>query len=281
MSITNIKDLDVLICKYLDDKDLVNFSQVNKYYNKIFNNKYLWTRKILNFDIKKEYLCKELNKQYYIELYRALKNEDFVKLLYYSIIDKRCDIVSLVFKKRSLNPNFYFVFKNFRGIRVNNCYHAKKHDNNVPFEYSPINLCIKHGFYIIWDFFNSTYKLELNSQIYIVTISSNDLNILKDVLKYNIFIEHWVLLFSIRHNNVDATKMILEKIEESQIYDMFNFIIIDFKDEYTSWIKNFNSSFLEVLKVVDIDYLKRVGRNNKNFINLVNAYISSMETYSK
>ena len=276
MSLLNIKDLDILICKYLDDKDLINFSRVNKYYNAIFNEEKLWRQKILDLNIKKEYLCKNLDKKYYIELYKALKNEDFVNILYYSILVNRCDIVSMVFQKRNLNPNFYFVFKNFRNLRTNGFYYSKRQDKNLPFEYSPVNLSIKNGYYPMWNFFHSNYNLELSSDIYIVSIVSNNVDILKDVLKYNIYIEHWVLLFCVRCKDLDATKLLLERIEEKEIYDMVNFMIIDFKKEYTNWIDDFNSSFLEVLKKLDLEYVKRVSRNNEKFTNLLNFYITSI-----
>jgi len=274
MSLTNVKDLDVLICKYLDDKDLINFSLVNNHYNEIFNNRDLWVQKILDLNIKNEYLCKELNKDYYIELNKALKDEDFVKVIYYSILENRCDIVSLIFRKRNLDPNYIFFFKDYRCLDIKKAYYSLKEDVNLPYQYCPINLSIKKAYYPMWEYFKLNYKLVFTPEIYIVAIASKNKEIFKDVLNYDNFfeIEHWILEFSVRSYNLDSTRLILERISEKELYNMLNFMVTEYKREYNNWFIEYNYSFLEVLKKSNLEYVKEISRNNEEFEKLLNFY---------
>ena len=275
MSLTNVKDLDILICTYLNNKDLISFSQTNKHYYNIYNETSLWIHKILKF--KNEYLCKKLDKSYYIELYKAVKNENFVKVIFDAINAKRCDIVSLVFREKQLNPNYSFMFR--YEVKLDKIYYATEVDNNAPYTFCPINLAINVQYYPMWDFFNRNYKLDLDSYVYIVSIARYNYEIFKDVLKYEIPIEHYVLLFSIRSYNLETTKIILDIIDEKEIYNMLNIMNIDFKKEYMKWINEYNNSFEQVLRKVDLDYLKNIAE--RNFSKLLSFYISSMDTYSK
>jgi hypothetical protein len=68
--LTGIKDLDLLIIEYLDDKDILNCSLVNKYFHKICNSKILWNKRLLKYYKKYQMNIPNPKKHYfYIKKY--------------------------------------------------------------------------------------------------------------------------------------------------------------------------------------------------------------------
>lgn len=270
-----IKDLDILICAYLENRDLLCFALTNKYHYNIFQEKSLWRMKIKSFEIEDEYLCKDREdlKEYYKELYLNLMEIDFVKTAFYSILDKRCDIVSLIFKKKNLDPNYLFLFQ-YQNTLCKNTYYSPIVNGEMPYSYSPINLAIKTGYYPMWKLMkNLGYPLQIDhSSYYIAVINSDNIDILRDVLEYKVEIEQWVLMFAVRCYNKQMTELLLEHSSRLILEELFHFMIISFSDEYYSWIKHYNSAFHFLVKQIDVEFYKAVGAYNIDFIQLLDHY---------
>lgn len=282
MSLTNVKDLDYLICLYLEnEKDLLSFCSSNKYYYSLFNNDFIWRKKIDKYDIPNHLIEKNKNKNYFIELYIALKDPDFVKTIFLAICEERADILFLLFRDKNIDVNYMFTF-NKKYAYYFKTYSSNTLNPNYPAFYSPISLIIKSGSQKMWDVIK-TYVSHFNESHYILAITSKNINILKDLLEYNSNnvdnvnvnnANESVLLFSLQSHNVESTELLLDYVNEDCINKFFNNLI--YKDVDWGEPENRNLAFEEFLhhpKVFShVRFYKHLGNNNFQFIRLLQNY---------
>lgn len=88
---TSIKDLDIKWLNTLNDKDLMNIFQVNKYIYSLYNEDILWMNRVLKYygkylgegvEIKDNYMNDKSWKDYYIYLKTNLHNNDKQEIFY-------------------------------------------------------------------------------------------------------------------------------------------------------------------------------------------------------
>jgi hypothetical protein len=286
-----LKDLDYMLCSTLENKDLLSFCKTNKYYYEIYKSDKLWKMKIyLEFhmdkyikeyinDHIKEYIKQNENlKNYYFELYHSITDPDFVKIIYNAINNKRCDIISVIFRKRNLDPNYSFCLGFYEGEKIlKKRYFSPISNKDKIWVYSPLDIISRHGTYLIWNFFKSLeYPIDITYSIVINAIYGNNEEIFKDIsLMYNVFTSS-ILYFSIRKNNIKSTQLILNGIDKEIIEELLNKMAFDFNLEYRNWIKEFNESlslFLSHQKVSSfIPRFRIIGINNKYFIEFIDHY---------
>jgi len=238
MSITNVKDLDILLLTYLNNIDLLSLALTNKYYWNIYNNRILWYLKIKEFCIPDKYLKKTKDKKYYIDIYKSIKNKDFVTEVFNAIENNRSDKLFLNFVKRDLNPNYNFIINYDERFHKNlkNTYYSEKRNCNLINCFSPIKLVINSGDDLMWEIINSLkYKLKLDSGIYINCITNTNMKIFRDILKYEIPVTCDMLLFSIRCYNVEITEIFLNIVNNKTVDDVMNIILINHYKEYKEW----------------------------------------------
>jgi hypothetical protein len=271
MSIINVKDLDYLLCLNLNQKDLLSFCSINKYYYSLYSNDYIWRKKLQKYNI----LCKKLDKDYYIELYKALHNEDFVLTVFLAICEERIDILDLLLREKQININYTFVF-NKKYYNSHNSYYSSSPSNpNFPYFYSPISLIIKSGSYSMWNILK-TYDINFDTSHYILAVVSKNIKILEDLLEYGINIDSSVLYFAIQSYNEEATILILKHVDLNCINSLLNNMIHNSSSSYLPWIQNHNSSFALFLKHPKVHphmlFYRNLAFHDYDFIRLLSHY---------
>lgn len=277
MSLTKVRDVDYLICMRLNEKDLVSFCKVNKYYGEIYIQPELWKRKIYQLGAK--FFDRSLNRSYYFELYNSLKT-DFVKEIFLAIHNDRPDILFLILTKKDVDPNRQFVLNNEYTLYSKSYCSCEIYDNNFPMSYSPIAMIITKRSEVMWNILKCTkYPLLIEDGYYVLAIASKNMNILEDLLETRSEIKSYILYFALRSYNEEATKLLLKYISVEIIEHVFDafFVVIESEPEYLDWIKVRNNAFTIFL----LD--ERVKRNlgffhfydlQDNFSKLLKAYFA-------
>jgi len=275
MSLTNVKDLDYLLCLQLEsEKDLLSFCSTNKYYYSLYNNDFIWRCKMDKYKIPNELINGKICKTYYSEIYRYLKNNDIVRTVFLSICDNRSDILYLLLKYKNIDPNFTFCFNKNR--ELTKAYYSNFHDANFPDYYSPISLVIKGGCSKMWNVLKPyIVQSDFNLSHLILSIVGKNIEILKHLLKF-CRIDSSILYFSIQSYNLESTKLLLEYVDEYCVNSFFNTMIDQNSRDYLLWTENRNSSFEYFLnhpKVSShIRFYRIIGQINADFLRLLTHY---------
>ena len=230
------KDVDLLIAEKLDIWSIARLSTVNKYWNTLLKAEPLWRKKTLELiplsfsSLNKERAEKKSWKEYFVELYEAWNNPDYVYRTFRALMEERNDIFYLIFTKRKLDPNHRFILRiielyqedNYLGNDLN-CYYALEKQIDGPWSFSPIKIVIRKNNLQLWEFLKSNYTLALNDDLFyecipdfssfsssLETRKENDLSILKDLLDMGVEVPSRILIFCLGRNNLEAMKILLE-----------------------------------------------------------------------
>lgn len=113
---TSIKDLDIKWLNTLNDKDLMNIFQVNKYIYSLYNEDILWMNRVLKYygkylgegvEIKDNYMNDKSWKDYYIYLKTNLHNNDKQEIFYQASELGYDDIVKILLQDERVDPSDY------------------------------------------------------------------------------------------------------------------------------------------------------------------------------
>ena len=274
MSITNVKDIDYMICMTLSETDFLSLSKTNKYHYNLYKGEEIWKRKLYSLNIELDRT--RLGKVYYDELMSILK-EDCVTHIFTAINEERIDVLDLLFKKKDLNPNYDFIFGKFHKKNSTKVYYStSKFNTNWPVVYSPISLILKTGSYTLWNWLkNGKYPLEMNKSFFVMAIASKNIEILRDLITY-MAVEDWILYFAIRSYNEEATSLLLKFVNQEITNSILDTMLIENNPEHLTWIDITNPAFHIFIHDVKVQSHLRffliLGADNVNFIKLLNAY---------
>ena len=274
MSITNVKDIDYMICMSLSERDFLTLSKTNKYYHNLYKGEEIWKRKLYALNIELDRT--RLGKVYYDELI-SLLSQDFVTHIFNAINEERLDILDLLFKKKDLNPNYDFIFGKFYKKDSPKVYYStSKFNTNWPIVYSPISLILKTGSYALWNWLkNSKYPLEMNKSFFVMAIASKNIEVLRDLIGY-MAVEDWILYFAIRSYNEEATSLLLKSVDQEITNSVLDTMLIENNPEHLTWMEIINPAFHIFIRDVKVQshlrFFLMLGADNVNFMKLLNTY---------
>lgn len=276
MSLTNVKDLDYLLCLQLDEKSLLAFCSVNKYYYSLYNNDFIWRQKILRYNIPEEYRGIKLDKNYYFSLYGALNHTDFVKTIFLAIIEQRADILFLLLREKNIDPQYMFTFsKRYSDNLTNKYYNSEYHKPNFPYFYFPVSLIIKSGNNKMWNVIKP-YVNNINTSHFILAIVGRSQEILEDLLKFGVPIDCSTLYFSIDSYNVESTILLLQHVDQNCINSFFNTLMEQNSRSYLNWVQNRNLAFDHFIRDTKVRphlrFYRNMGQFNADFSHLLTYY---------
>lgn len=235
-----------MIAEKLDIWSIRNLSLVNKYWNNLLNSDILWRNKTLEIlpssfiGVKCNEKKENVWKNYYSELYKVWNDPDYVYQIFRALIEERNDIIYVIFMKRKLDPNYTFVLRSHFEREIN-CYYALKERIDGPWCFSPIKMVIRANNIQLWNFFKTHYTLELNSDLFyecipdfsnhaVIYSLDNEENlrllqehknsrnvILEDLVNFDVEITPKILLFAMERNNLNAMKILLDKIDAGNL----------------------------------------------------------------
>lgn len=275
MSLTNVKDLDYMLCMQLDEASLLSFCSINKYYYSLYNNEFIWRQKLLGYNIPEDLRSVKLNKKYYFELYNSLHRLDFVTTIFLAICEERSDILFILLREKNINPEYMFTFSKRYSDWITKKYYSENYNPNFPYFYYPVSLVIKSGNEKMWSVIKP-YVNNMDASHYILAIVGKNNKILDDIIKFGVPIDNSIIYFSIDSYNVESTLLLLQHMDQNCINSFFNTLIDQNSRSYLNWIQNRNLAFEHFIHdskvLAHLKFYRIMGQFNVDFSLLLSYY---------
>jgi len=200
MSIFKLKDIDYKFTDFLDNKTLFSLSIVNKYYIKIFDNKF-WKRRFYYF------YKKHINlNNVYINIY----NQEWNK--YYKLTTHLYNFQNLAISIYNSiiidSPDLFYLLINFNKLKTNKLFNTGKYKDIEAYNYIskselrflPINLIIEKDSincfkFLIKEQNKNLYEYYFENSIRNKSIKIVNYMIEKNIIKINVKILKLILLY--------------------------------------------------------------------------------------